>query len=316
LDELIHQIPVRVFAVIVLYKMAPSESPALRTLRAALSGFKDGQADIEILLYDNTPTGQYVDVLPADVKYKADFKNSGLATAYNYALEIATEKGFDWLLTLDQDTTLPIDFMRKLFATATFVAPLSNVAAIVPHISGDGMVISPSIPRQHWLKWRHFPDEYIGISTEKMTLAVNSASTYRVSALREIGGYDPRYWIDFSDVLLYHRLHEKNFRVFVAGNIHVVHEASVLDIRNRVSPGRYENIDRAEEAFFDECLGTTERLVLLLKLLYRLVYKLWKARLPLPYFKVGLIFLCRRLFWSRKSRMENWRHSIRQESVL
>ncbi len=48
----------RVLAVIVLYKMQPRESAAFRTLRAAISGLEDGQADIEILLYDNTPGGQ------------------------------------------------------------------------------------------------------------------------------------------------------------------------------------------------------------------------------------------------------------------
>ena len=311
-----NQLPVRVFAVIVLYKMLPSESAAFGTLRAAISHVQRGKTDIKIVLYDNTPGGQDVEALPADVQYKADVDNGGLSNAYNYSLEIASENGFDWLLTLDQDTVLPVDFLCKLCDAITFVAPLNAVAAIVPEVYSDGLVISPSIPLKYWAIWRHFPAGFVGISTEKLTLAVNSASTYRVSALRNIGGYDPRYWMDFSDVLMYHRLHEKNFRVYVAGNIHVEHEASVLDIKNRVSPGRYENIDRAEEAFYDEYLGRIEGMVLLLRLLYRLVYKLWRARVALPYFKVGLIFLCRRLFWSRKSRMKNWEQSVRQESVV
>ena len=311
-----NQLPVRVLAVIVLYKMLPNESVAFKTLRAAMSNVQRGKTDIKIVLYDNTPGGQDVEALPADVKYQADVNNGGLSKAYNYSLEIAYENGFDWLLTLDQDTALPVDFLCKLSDAIAFVAPLNAVAAIVPSVSSDGIVISPSIPLKSWAVWKHFPADFVGISMEKMTLAVNSASTFRVNALREIGGYDPRYWMDFSDILLYHRLHEKNFRVFVAGNIYVEHEASVLDMKNRVSPDRYEKIDRAEEAFYDEYLGTKEGMVLFLRLLYRLVYKLWKARVTLPYFKVGLIFLCRRIFWSRKRRLKNWKQSIKQESIV
>lgn len=310
------QLPVRVLAVIVLYRMLPRESVAFRTLRAAISHVQPGSTDIKIVLYDNTPGGQDVEALPADVQYQADVNNGGLAKAYNYSLETAYESGFDWLLTLDQDTALPVDFLRKLSDAMTFVAPLNEVAAIVPRVSGDGRVISPSFPMKSWAVWKHFPADFVGISTEKLTMAVNSASTFRVSALRDIGGYDPRYWMDFSDVLLYYRLHEKNFRVFVAGDIHVQHEASVLDVKSRVSPRRYENIDRAEEAFYDEYLGWKEGMVLLLRLLYRLVYKLWKAGVSRPYFKVGLIFLCRRIFWSRKRRLEDWKQSIRRESVV
>lgn len=310
----LNQSPVRVLAVIVLYNMLPNESVTFRTLRAAKSHVQSGMAEVKIVLYDNTPGGQDIEELPADVQYKADVSNGGLSKAYNYSLEIAYENGFDWLLTLDQDTALPVDFLGKLSDAMTFVTPLNAVAAIVPNVVGDGLVISPSIPLKAWAVWKHFPAEFIGVSMEKMTLAVNSASTFRVSALREIGGYDPRYWMDFSDVVMYHHLHEKNFRVFVAGNIHVEHEASVLDIKSRVSAGRYEEIDRAEEAFYDEYLGTREGMVLLLRLVYRLIYKLWKARVTLPYFKVGLTFLCRRIFWSRNRRLEDWNQSGKIQS--
>jgi GT2 family glycosyltransferase len=316
LENSLNQFPVRLFVVIVLYKMLPSESAAFRTLRAAVPSLQNGQAEIKILLYDNTPGGQDLGALPAGVQYRADPENGGLSAAFNYALEIAHEEGFNWLLSLDQDTSLPIDFLCKLCNAAKFIAPMHDVAAIAPRISDDGRVVSPFTHIKHcWALMRNIPDGFVGIPTENV-YAINSAFTIKVSALKAIGGYDPRFNLDFCDLVIGHRLHCQNLRVYVAGNIHVEHELSVLDLMNRTTPGRYDAIRRAEEAFYDEYLGKTEGMVLLLRLVYRLTYTLWRAGATLPYFKVGLRFLCRRLLWSRKRRMENWRQTVRQRSTI
>ena len=304
-----NQSPVRVLAVIVLYKMQPSESAAFRTLQATISALEDGKAHIKILLYDNTPGGQDAGVLPSDVQYKADVENSGLAKAYNYALEIAHEEGFDWLLTLDQDTSLPIDFLCKLCHAAAFVAPLRTVAAIVPICGGRSG--SPWIRRKYWIRPKRFPDGFIGIPLESV-YAMNSASTIRVSALEAIGGYDPRFYLWASDLVMYHRLHCHHFRVFVAGDIHVEHESSIADLKNRSTPGRYEDMLRADEAFYDEYMGRRGHIVLLLIMFHRLVYRLWTTGGSLPYVKIVLRFLCRGLFYSRKHRMESWKQSVRR----
>jgi GT2 family glycosyltransferase len=301
----------QLLAVVVLYKMQPSQSPAFRTLRAAISGLEDGQVDIKILLYDNTPGGQDAGVLPADVQYKADVENSGLAKAYNYALDMAQEEGFDWLLTLDQDTTLPIDFLCKLCHAVTFVAPLNTVAAIVPCVSAARRVMSPWTDREYSLRLKYFPKEFIGIPSGKV-YAINSASTIRVSALKAIGGYDLRFSIWGSDLVMYHRLHCNNFSIFVAGNIHVYHVVSSSDLKNLSTPKVYENALRAEEALYDEYMGRLGHIVILLRMFYRLVYGLRTAGGSLPYCKIVLRFLCRRLFYSRKHRMESWKHAVRR----
>jgi len=306
---------VRLFVVLVLYKMKPAESVSFNSLQASMAALQPGQAQISILLYDNTPGGQDPGPIPPNVQYKSDVTNGGLAPAYNYALQNAHEKHFDWLLTLDQDTTLPLDFASKLCQVARFVAPLNNVAAIVPCVSGQGRVISPRIPSRHWAQTKFLPNGFIGISLDKATMAINSASTFKVTTLRSIGGYDPRFWLDFSDVAIFHILQSRNLKVFAAGNIHVEHEVSVSDLMNRTTPTRYQNIYRAEEAFYDEHLGKIEAVVLLAKLVYRLTVKLSRQKATLPYYKVCLRFLGRRMFRSRKRRMEDWNNSPRLQSV-
>ena len=306
-----NQSRVRVLAVIVLHNMQPSESASFRTLQTAISDFKDGQADIKILLYDNTPGGQDPGALPTGVQYKPDVANSGLAKAYNFALGIAYDKHFDWLLTLDQDTSLPDDFLPKLFDAITFVTPRNTVAAIVPFVSDRGHVISPFTLTKHLVRAKFFPAGFMGIPLETV-YAANSGSTIRVEALKTIGGYDQDFYLDYSDIVMYHRLHCNNFSIYVAGNIYLGHEISGLDLRNRSSPKRYECAVCAEGQFYDEYLGRVERMVLLLRLVCRPVYRIWRMGGSLPYFMVLIRHLCKRLFCSRMDRMKSWKQSIRR----
>jgi GT2 family glycosyltransferase len=308
LEQSLGRSTIRVLAEIVLYKTKPCESTSLNTLLAALSVLENDRADIRILLYDNTPGGQDTGVLPAGVQYKADFKNGGLATAYNYAIEIADREGFDWLLTLDQDTHLPNDFLCKLCNAASFVAPMRDVAAIVPSVLNEGKVLSPFTLMNSWTFTRHFAEGFVGIPVDNV-YAVNSASMIRVSALKAIGGYDPRFHLDFSDLVIFRRLHSQKQRVFVAGNIRVEHEVSGYDLKTRSTLARYANTCRAEEAAYDEWMGRVGRGVLTLRLIYRLVYQLWRNGGDFSYFKIAWRFLCRRLFYSRKQRLDSWRNA-------
>lgn len=311
----INQSPVRIYVVIVLYKMQPKESVAFNTLQAAISRVRPGQAEIIVLLYDNTPGGQNPRALPAGVQYRADPKNGGLATACNYALKVAHNEGFEWLLTLNQDTTLPIDFICKLCDAAMCIAPMHDVVGIFPSVSSNGRVVSPFTLMKYWTFMRHFPDGFVGVPSENV-YAANSASTIKVSALMAIGGFDPRFPLDLIDFDVNYRLHRQNLRFLVAGNIHVGLELSTDNLKRRSSPGRYEDYLRAEEGFCDEYLGTMVSAVVVLKLIYRLGFKLWRSGGSLPYFKVGFRFLCRRLFYSRKHRIELWKQSVRQRSAI
>lgn len=301
---------VRLFVVVVLYKMKPSESVTLKTLRVTLSSISETQASVKLLLYDNTPGGQDPGELPAGAIYASDTRNRGLARAYNFALEDAYREGFDWLLTLDQDTSLPVEFMSKLVHTAAYVLPFQTIGAIVPFAASDGRIVSPKMIMKHGSLGTCFPPGYIGLSLQRAH-AVNSASTIRVSALKTIGGYDSRFNLWFSDIVMYNRLHRNNFRLFVAGDIYVDHEMSGFDLKSRSTPQRYEDILQAEEAFYDEEMDWVGELVVLLKLIYRLVYGLRHTGGGIPHFKIAARFFYRRLFYSRRYRRQTWEQAVR-----
>lgn len=315
MTDIVNRYALRVLAVIVLYKMNISESAAFNTLRESISYADKELVSAKILIYDNTPGGQDIGVLPDCVEYKADVTNGGLAVAYNHALDVAEANGLRWILTLDQDTRLPTDFMQQISHAAVFVEPLSTVAAIVPRISSDGRCLSPFTLMKHWTLTQNIADEFVGIPLEDV-YAVNSASVIKVSALRAVGGYDSRFNLDFSDLAIYHRLHCHGLRVFVAGHIKVEHEVSVYDMKNRSTLSRYEETCRAEEAAYDEWMGERARIVLTARLIHRLVYQLWRNRGSFDHFKICLRFLCRRMFYSRKHRQESWKESVRERSAI
>lgn len=301
---------VRILAVIVLYKLKPNESVTFSTLQASIARLPKGHADIRILIYDNTPGGQDPGEIPDGVRYTADPENKGLAPAYNYAIQVALEDECDWLLTLDQDTCLPSSFIQDMVHTARYVAHFDRVGAILPRISETERIVSPHSLRRHLALLKPFPDGFVGVALENTT-AANSASLIKVSALTEIGGYDPRYHFDFSDWVLFHRLYQNNYVVFVAGNIRVEHSLSVLDLDNRTTPERYAALLRAEDAFCNEYMGRLESTIIFCKILYRLAYKIWATGGSLPFFKVSLRFLCGRIFRSRARRMKIWEESVR-----
>src|SRR3569833_1263089 len=136
--------PLKVMTVIVLYRMAPQDSPAFRSVVAARDAFGQGAGEMRVLLWDNSPAAGAGDGLPSGVAYFADESNSGLATAYNRALDWAELHGAEWLLTLDQDTAVPADFFEKMSAAATASTRYPGIGAIVPQIAADGRRLSPN----------------------------------------------------------------------------------------------------------------------------------------------------------------------------
>lgn len=306
---------VTLFVVIVLYKMKPRESLTLRTFQASRSAASGAGAKIKLLLYDNTPGGQDPGELPDGALYESDPSNGRLSKAYNYALGLAEQQGFDWLLTLDQDSNIPLEFVSRLVHTAVFVSPLEIVGAIVPFASSDGRIISPKVIMRHGTLGRSFQDGFIGLSL-KRAHAVNSASTLRVRALRAIGGYDLRFNLWFSDIVMYNNLHRHNFRIFVAGDIHIDHELSGFDLRSRSTVQRYEEILQTEEAFYDQEMDRLGEVVVIMKLVYRLVYGLYHTGGRFAHAKIAFKFLLRRLLYSRRRRRYDWEHSVQQRAAL
>lgn len=295
-------VPLKVMVVIVLYRIAPGESPAFRSVMAARKSLEH-KGEIRVLLWDNSPAEGAGENLPEGVAYFADESNSGLATAYNRAIEWADLHGAEWLLTLDQDTAVPADFFEKMASAATESTRYAGVAAVVPQIATGERQLSPN-----WFQFgaipRWYESGYVGVPAEPV-FAFNSGAMLRIDALKQVGGYDPRFWLDDSDAMIFSKLHEHGKRVYVAGDIQVEHEFSMKDMQRRMSPARYYNALFAETAFWDLRMNVMAGWERMLRLMVRMV-KHWMRGDSAELRRITWQALMRRLFTSRRRRIDEW----------
>ena len=302
--------PFSLLAVIVLYRCDPGDSKSLQSLLRTQQALPASSAlPLTILLVDNTPDRGARPPVPEGMLYLSCPQNLGLANAYNQAIRLASQHQKTWLLTLDQDTTLPEHFLSQVSQIASHVHGDPTLAAILPQISTGGTRLSPYVFRAGALpSW--FPDGYVGIPSRPV-YAFNSAALLRITALEQAGGYDPLFWLDNSDAALFHKLHLLGKRVFVAGSLHVAHEFSMKNLQQRVTPWRYRHLLLAESAFWDQQMnwlaGVERTLRLALRLLKQLV-----RRDPAELCRITLHFFGLRLFRSRAYRLAVFRAAVQE----
>ena len=296
---------VRLLAVIVLYKMRAADSPSLRTLVAAAKEVDPALLDLEIYIQDNTPGASCVGPLPEAgvARYEAAPNNPGLAHAYNRATEHAVLDGYQWLLTLDQDTTLPRDYLARMVDYIQRLNSSQEICAIVPQVLDRAKNLSP-----FWFMGGALPSWFkIGFTgvARHCTYALNSGAVLRVAALQRIGGYSSRFPLDVSDINLFHQLHASGGRVYVAGDIQVSHNFSLLDKARRMSLDRYRSMLRDECAFWDLYMSPAARMERFARLVARMVKDFLNSA-DAVFHRVTFGELLRRVSKSRAQRLKEW----------
>ena len=297
-------VPLRATAVIVLYERTPADSPAYISVTEARSMIPAHQAQIPIILWDNSPAPKCVPRLPDDVVYHCDPRNPGLAAAYNYALQVALRNGSKWLITFDQDTMVPCDYFVRMAASARICSQSPGVAAIVPQIAYGRKQLSP-----YYFVWDCFPRWYRpgfdGVPRESV-YAFNSGAMLRVDALMQIGGYDPMFPLDQSDTAIFRALHQHGKLVYIDGTLQLRHEFSMNDLDRRMTAGRYSRALQAESAFWDLRMNRLAGCERTLRLMLRFIRQ-WLRRESSELRQVTLDFLMARVFRTRDARLRAWR---------
>ncbi len=292
--------PTTILAVVVVYRMLPASSPSLLTLLQASAAATALPLRLSVLVADNTPGGQDPGELPPGVRYQAAPDNPGLARPYNEALAEAAAGGFEWLLTLDQDTHLPENFLIGMEGYARRFRHVPEIGAVVPRVLDHGRSISPfRFAGGFWP--RVLPQQADGLAP-RFTSAINSASLLRVEAALAVGGYDPQFPLNNSDTSLFHRLDRAGKRIVVAGGVRVEHELAILDREGRMSTDRYRQLLRDECSFYDRHMPLPARGERLLRLLVRAGRSLLRGQEP-EFRRIATGEIARRLLTRRSRRL-------------
>lgn len=288
-----------VLAVVVLYRMEPARAKTLLGLAQALAENSILAKQIQILIWDNSPTAIDERTLPLLCTYRHASKNEGVSGAYNAAAAIAAERGCTWMLLLDQDTSVTGEFLCGMLSHAAIADPSGEVAAIVPFLFAGSFCLSPRL----WRFGRHtaLPHSAASYTERREIFAANSGTLIRVQAIETIGGYSRRFWLDYSDIDIFHRLHSRGFAVRIASDLALEHEVALLDYDTRMTPARYATYLAAESDFLDLYRGWVERLLHLGRLAVRSVRQL---RLKDSAFsRMTRHELWRRLYFRRQARL-------------
>ena len=261
---------ISVLVVVVLYQVEAGKCVTLNTFCQALKAFETANP-FKLFIYDNSPAPSGLSInIPIPYVYIHDEFNSGLAQAYNAALQIAETENFEWLLLLDQDTVITNEYLQRLCMDLKDYVGDADCAAFVPRLTSKHKMLSPS----RVLSWGRLPavdSSFTGIAPFEIT-AYNSGTVLRVSAMRMIGGFNPVFWLDFLDHWIFNRLQFYGYKIYVL-NATLMHDLSLNNMSN-VSISRYENVLAAEGQFYLLYKSKIENIAYCFRLIIRALKRL------------------------------------------
>lgn len=227
--------------VLVLYRQKLEDSLSFTTLDKHLKDVSKKES-VQLLVYDNSPVGEQLESITYNYRnfeimhYVHDSENSGLASAYEMAADLARNTGEQWLMLLDQDTYLTHDYLNEAFKLIENTTKKNIV--FVPQIVEKNKILSPLKDNQPVI-----PGRYV----KQQIAAINSGTIINESTVREIGGFNQEFPLDYLDHWIFHMLNEKGIPIQVM-KAKLTHSLSVSNIRE-VSNHRLESILRAEKKF-------------------------------------------------------------------
>jgi len=137
-------------------------------------------------------------------------KNMGIAKALNQIMEAADELGFDWILTLDQDSVMKPDLFDVYFS----------------QIRDEHIGMMNCIIHDRKLGYSEpVPDE---ICTREEKLLITSGCLTNIHAWKECGGFDEWMFIDVVDFDMCATMQEKGWKTLLVTYPGLLHETGYV----------------------------------------------------------------------------------------
>ena len=171
--------------------------------------------NLHICIFDNTDIGDWniseifqVENIGVNVSYTHDNRNSGISIAYNYFAKNALDNGFEWLVFLDQDTHLPLNFY-DIYMRNSSSLDAENIA--FPRVYSGEKLISPSKYICYRTKKLNLQNDSKKILLNNIT-AINSGLMVKTDFFVNVGGYSNDLRLDFCDHEFIERLNGQEIR--------------------------------------------------------------------------------------------------------
>lgn len=162
-----------------------------------------------------------------NIEYIANQHNLGIATALNQGASAALRDGYDWLLTMDQDSYF---YDRFFFESVRNFQNDGKTAVFAP------MYIQTVPYTKQDSSWK---------IAEK---AITSGSIVNLNVWKETGGYQDDLFIDEVDIEYCLKIRKKGYQILLFENIFLIHQVGVR-FKTR-SPFSGKEFERSEHVPF------------------------------------------------------------------
>ncbi|MGX6454056.1 glycosyltransferase [Pediococcus acidilactici] len=137
-------------------------------------------------------------------------KNFGIAKAQNKGFKFFDVKNYDWVLTLDQDTILPYDYVDRLISR--------NIAENVGILTGAYVDKKWNAEQIKIMKSKR-RERIQSISEE-----ISSGNLVLIKAWKNVKGFDEQLFIDYVDFDFDYKLIRAGYKIYRVNEIEFAHE--------------------------------------------------------------------------------------------
>lgn len=179
-------------------------NPDVELLKSNINSIKDQVCEIIIVDNGSKNINQFAET---NIKMIRNAENIGIAAALNQICKLAILLGYDWVLTLDQDSISPINLISKL---SEYIE--NNIAIVSPKIVYKNNEV--------------FANDKTGI--QEVNWVITSASLTNLKIWEQLGGFDEKLFIDGVDRDYCIRATRQGFKILKCNDISILHELGNL----------------------------------------------------------------------------------------
>ena len=149
----------------------------------------------DVYIYDNSTRKNEL-ALPTNITYLTEYENKGIAYALNRIMECAKVDGYEWVLTMDQDSLVPDGMVNDFQKYINYEEKIG--------------IICPQVIDQ---RRAYMNIDMDGDKIEYLQMCITSASCTSIKAWECIGKFDEWLFIDLVDNEFCKRLTASGYKI-------------------------------------------------------------------------------------------------------
>lgn len=191
-----------------IYTGIVSFNPDMARLRENIEAVRT-QTDT-VLVYDNGSAnqGEVRGLMESydNVLVLVSDRNKGIASALNALMQWGEDRGYGWMLSLDQDSVCGADYVDRMLP---YLHKEPDIGIAAPVIVDRNVGIVGHNPSQ----------EYAHVNT-----CITSGAMVNIQKWEETGRYDEHMFIDSVDFEFCYRMRKRGYGVIQVRDVHLLHE--------------------------------------------------------------------------------------------